>query len=178
MELVKNLITTDDAVETWAKQVINFCHNEMNQKAAQTYLKIYMNEESINSDEEITELLNNKEGGGYPYVLIQRCAALGLTLKNSVALFLDAEVVKTFGECTMISAYLKYQSHQHGNTNVIDMTFFSKYCFPMGFPTDDEWQKLWNSQKVECNYLQKLREKGWASDNILDYRNTYNSLNV
>ena len=27
-------------------------------------------------------------------------------------------------------------------------------------------------------HLQKLRKNGWASDNILDYRNTYNSLNV
>lgn len=178
MELVKNLTTTDDAVETWAKQVMNFCHNEMNQNSAETYIKLCMNEEGINSDKEITELLNNKEKGGYSYVLIQRCAALGLTLKNSVAYFLGVEVVKTFGECTMIAAYLKYQSHQHDNTNVIDMTFLSRYCFPMGFPNDDEWQKLWDSQKVEAKHLQKLRENGWASDNILDYRNTYNSLNV
>lgn len=177
MELIKNLKINDDAVETWARQV-KFFQNSMNDEITEEFIRVMLHEKEINSDEEITKAINNSREGGYSYVLVKRCEALGLKLKNSVAYFLGAKIATTFGECTMLSAYLKYQSHEHDNIQEIDMTFLSTYCFSMGFPNKEEWDKLWDSQKVEINCLKNLRKDNtWASDNILDYKSVYNSLN-
>lgn len=178
MELIRNLKIEENSVELWAKQVSNFCNNRLTEKQSEALIKLMILEEEFDKKLEVLDLLNDNKNGGFCFVIYKRCNSLGVKLSPSVAYFLGAFICESFGDCTMISAYLKYKAFEH-KCKEIDMNFFSVNCFPFGFPTKNEWNLLWDSQKVDNKYLQNIRKNNniFGSDNVLDYNVCYKSLN-
>lgn len=178
MELIRNLKVEKNSVELWAKQVQNFCKNPLTQEQSEALIKLMFFEKEFNKKPEVLDLLNDNKNGGFCFVIYKRCDLLGVKLSPSVAYFLGAFVCESFGDCTMISAYLKYKAFEHKQKE-IDMNFFSVKCFPFGFPTKNDWNLLWDSQKVDNKQRQNMRKSNniFGSDNVLDYNVCYESLN-
>ena len=148
MELIRGLKIEENSVELWAKQVQNFCNNSLIEKQYEALINLMPSEEEFNKQPEVLKLLNDNKNGGFVFCIYQRCNSLGVKLSPSVAYFLGAFVCESFGDCTMISAYLKYKAFEHKQKE-IDMNFLSVNCFPFGFPTKNDWNLLWDSQKVD-----------------------------
>ena len=178
MELIRNLKIEENSVELWAKQVSNFCNNQLTKEQSEALLKLMIHEEEFNKKSEVLDLLNDNKNGGFCFCIFQRCNSLGVKLFPSVAYFLGAFVSESFGDCTMISAYLKYKAFEHKQKE-IDINFLSVNCFPFGFPTKNDWNLLWDSQKVDNEQLHNIRKNNgiFGSDNVLDYNVCYQSLN-
>lgn len=68
--------------------------------------------------------------------------------------------------CTMMCAYLQYQAYKR-NLSRITLLEIRK-IFPNGLPSEETWKKLW--------YQQKVFRKDLDSDNLLDYKNCYESI--
>ena len=75
-------------------------------------------------------------------------------------------ICKSAGVCVMYVWYLQYESKKR-NMKQISLEDFCE-IFPMGFPSEDDLHRLWDSQKVLT--------KGMGSDNLLDYPQAGKSL--
>lgn len=164
MKLVEN------AVEKWAEEVSNAKKRELTKEEAELLVRAHLNEKFINSDKEAMELL---EGGRcMASVFWKRMKLYSAKVTPAVALVAEMFIGGNFGKSTMIAAYLtaiaKKQSLQE-----IDMSTFSIFAFPWGVPTEEEWQRLWQLQKLEPS---KVNKNSLNSDNGLDYKITYKSL--
>jgi hypothetical protein len=79
-------------------------------------------------------------------------------LDDRVLIFLSW-ICKSAGIGVMYCWYLQYESKKR---NMKDISFDNFVeIFPMGFPSEDDLHRLWDSQKV--------LSKGMGSDNLLDY---------
>lgn len=67
----------------------------------------------------------------------------------------------------MMAAYLQYIAWKYG-LKTIGITEWAMRAFPLGIPTEEEWQRLWNAQKVPVE-----ERTGWGTDNILDNPSVY-----
>ena len=87
---------------------------------------------------------------------------LGYEISVSLAAFLGT-ILDNFGKSTMMVSYLLYVAKKRG-VRVITTKEFGNDAFPMGLPTDKEWNRLWTLQKLP------LEERGdnITTDNGLD----------
>lgn len=74
----------------------------------------------------------------------------------------------------MLCAYMQYKAHQLG-VKIINVEIFCRDIIPFGIPTDEEFQRLWDLQKLDADLL-KQRKTMWEPDNGLDYKITYESI--
>lgn len=131
-------------------------------------------EDKLNEDKEVLELLEGKPNPSMATVVYKRVNAIHTyTITPTVAL-LSEIVVKSFGNSTMLCAYLQYKAHQLG-VKTINAEVFCRDIFPWGVPTEDELQRLWDLQKLDPELL-KNRKSMFKPDNGLDYKITYESI--
>ena len=154
-----------NAVELWAKEVESCEKREMTQEEAMNYLQYSFAESKRLSDDtekEIRKLLEKGEGGMASVVYKRAKYALGYEISVSLAAFLGT-ILDNFGKSTMMASYLLYVAKKRG-VRVVTMKEFGMIAFPMGLPTDKEWERLWTLQKLP------LEERGddIAMDNGLD----------
>lgn len=79
-----------------------------------------------------------------------------------VYLFLASDVLDNFGKSTMMAAYLQYIAWKRG-IKTIGINEWAQWAFPWVLPTEDEWERLWNAQKIPFD----MREDACV-DNMLD----------
>ena len=88
-------------------------------------------------------------------------------MSDSLQVFIGM-IGKSAGTCIMYLTYLQYKAKKLG-VKEITATIFAKDIFPTGFPSEENLQKLWDSQKVKS-------EKSGGSDNLLDYQSALVSI--
>lgn len=76
-------------------------------------------------------------------------------------------IAQSAGGVIMYLAYLQYECKKN-NVKNLDWQMFSR-IFAMGFPSEEDLHKLWDSQKVPFD------ERG-SSDNLLDYQSAMESI--
>ena len=77
---------------------------------------------------------------------------------------------------TMMANYLQYVAHEH-RVKKIGLKEFELWAFPNGFPTDESWEELWDSQKIDLEIrTDKKSPYYYGSDNILDYPKLYQTI--
>lgn len=155
-------------IEQWAQEVERCKKRELSTKEAIDFSGICMNEGAIDSNSEdfIKDLENKKLGLASAFWLrIKYLHTYSIT--PSAAMFLVSHVIKNFGISTMMAAYLQYIAHQHGIKR-IGIKEFSMWAFPFGLPTNEEWERLWNLQKIPME-----EREGGMSDNTLDHPGVY-----
>lgn len=81
---------------------------------------------------------------------------------------LIAIVSETAGTAIMYLTYLQCWA-KHNKRKYITAEDFSMNIFPNGFPTKEQMEKLWYSQKIDT-------EGSSASDNLLDYQSALKSI--
>ena len=154
-----------NAVELWAKEVESCEKRKMTKEEAMTYLQYYFAESNRLSDDtekEIRELLEKGQGGMASVVYKRAKYFLGYEISVGLAAFLGT-ILDNFGKSTMMASYLLYVAKKRG-VRVVTTKEFGMVAFPMGLPTDKEWERLWTLQKLP------LEERGdnIAMDNGLD----------
>lgn len=154
-----------NAVELWAKEVESCEKREMTQEEAMNYLRYSFAESkglSDDAEKEIKELLEKGQGGMASVVYKRAKYVLGYEISVSLAVFLGT-ILDNFGKSTMMASYLLYVAKKRG-VHVVTTKEFGMIAFPMGLPTDKEWERLWTLQKLP------LDERGdnIAMDNGLD----------
>lgn len=160
----KEFLIEENAVEQWVKT--NFTAqrtHEMTEEQAKTFCKLVISQKMIDEDEECAvQLKKNKLG--LASILYHRCSAFNIILTNSVCLFLGGFIAETPGDCSMLSAFLLNKAFEKRERK-IDIYFLSKYCFPMGFPNREDFNAMWQTQKIDA-----------FPDNLLDYKKGYQSI--
>lgn len=153
----------DNAIEEWAKLVENCKKQEMSKVSANHFLTVHFNEKEIDKDATlVNQLEEGKMGGGSAFWLRVKHIH-NYSVSPSLVLFLTSDVITNFGISTMMASYLQYICHKRGIKH-IGVKEWSMYAFPNGLPTEEEWQKLWNAQKLPLD----MRVDGMI-DNMLDY---------
>ncbi len=66
---------------------------------------------------------------------------------------------KSIGEGVLLLYYAQYKAKKCGNKS-IDVPFLSMYVWPMGFPSSEDLQKIWD--------IQKMNLPGVPTDNAID----------
>ena len=77
------------------------------------------------------------------------------------------ELSKEAANHFMMAAYLQYIAVKRG-IKTIGISEWAQWAFPWGLPTEDEWQRLWNAQKIPVD----MREDT-MTDNMLDCPNLF-----
>lgn len=125
----------------------------------------------MENDEKIKELCTNPAKGGLVCMAMKRCKSIGIELTRTAALFLGS-ILNSPGDVTMAAAYVKYKLKDCVD-NKVSVGFLSTRCFPMGIPSEKDWQELWDMQKLDS---EDLKRSQFVSDNVLDYRSAYITL--
>lgn len=154
-----------NAVELWAKEVESCEKREMTDDEARNYLQFSFAESrglDEDAEKEIRDLLEKGQGGMSSVVYKRAKYVLGYEISVSLAAFLGT-ILDNFGKSTMMASYLLYVAKKRG-VRVVTTKEFGMVAFPMGLPTDKEWERLWTLQKLP------LEERGdeIAMDNGLD----------
>lgn len=166
---------TPDAAEKWAENVMNRCHTPLTKIQASSLISIYINEQKMEEDEKIKELCTNPAKGGLVCMVMNRCKSTNIELTRTAALFLSL-ILNNPGEVTMTTAYIKYKLKDCID-NKVSASFLSTRCFPMGIPSEKDWQELWSMQKLDFDELEIQRKNNmFAPDNVLDYYSAYQTL--
>ena len=114
----------------------------------------------------IADLENKRHGVGSAFWLrVKHFHTYSVT--PSLALFLASDVLDNFGKSTMMAAYLQYIAVKRG-IKTIGISEWAQWAFPWGLPTEDEWERLWNAQKIPFD----MREDT-MTDNMLDCPNLF-----
>lgn len=138
-----------NAAELWAKEVESCEKREMTQEEARNYLQYCFAESkglSDDTEKEIRELLEKGQGGMSSVVYKRAKYVLGYEISVSLAAFLGT-ILDNFGKSTMMASYLLYVAKKRG-VRVVTTKEFGMIAFPMGLPTDKEWERLWTLQKL------------------------------
>ena len=138
-----------NAAELWAKEVESCEKREMTQEEARNYLRYCFVESkglSNNTEKEIKELLEKGQGGMASVVYKRAKYVLGYEISVSLAAVLGT-ILDNFGKSTMMASYLLYVAKKRG-VRVVTTKEFGMVAFPMGLPTDKEWERLWTLQKL------------------------------
>jgi hypothetical protein len=100
-----------------------------------------------------------------PAIITERMKSLGYTLDDKTAAFLGS-ICDSPGKCVMYSYYLAYWCKK----NSVKHITFEQFCtdiFPVGFPSEEDLNTLWDQQKVKRFAEEDL--PGMGTDNLLDY---------
>lgn len=154
----------DKMIEEWAKLVKSSKKVELSDESTQKLISVILNRKEIDEDKEFIESLENKKLGiGSAFWLrVKHCHTY--TVTPSLVLYLISDgVLSNFGMSTMMANYLQYVCHEIGITK-IGIEEFCRNVFPWGLPSEEEWNTLWDLQKLPA----EMRESG-MSDNMLDY---------
>jgi hypothetical protein len=153
-------------VENWAKEVEKFSLRRLTEEEVRKFLMYSIGEKRVEDDEELIQLLDKKKGGmaSVIWLRIKHCHTYSIT--PALAVYLG-EIISNFGISTMICNYLQYMAHKH-KLKVITCNDWAMKIFPMGYISDEDWEKAWN--------LQKINAEGGGSDNMLDYSGCYDSI--
>lgn len=151
-------------IEEWAKKVEHSKKKELSKEAAKHFMMICLNAKKIDEDNElIADLENKRFGVGSAFWLrVKHLHTYSVT--PSLALFLASDVLDNFGKSTMMAAYLQYIAWKRG----IKTIGINEWAFPWGLPTEGEWQRLWEEQKIPFD----MREDT-MTDNMLDCPNLF-----
>lgn len=154
-------------IEEWAKKVEHFKKQELSKEAAKNFMMVFLNAKKIDEDQElIADLENKRLGVGSAFWLrVKHLHTYSVT--PSLALFLALDVLDNFGKSTMMAAYLQYISWKIG-IKTIGIRAWAAWAFPWGLPTEDEWERLWDAQKIPFD----MREDT-MTDNMLDCPNMF-----
>jgi hypothetical protein len=87
------------------------------------------------------------------------------TISKAAVCFLADRTIN-LAVCTMMCAYLQYQSYKRNLSKITRQDI--RNIFPNGLPSEETWKKLW--------YQQKVFRKDLDSDNLLDYKKCYESI--
>ena len=167
---------TNDAAEKWATNVMSRCNTPLTEIQASYLISVFMNEEKMEENEEIKELCTNPAKGGLVCMAMNRCKSIGIELTRTAALFLGL-ILNSPGEVTMTAAYIKYKLREVVQNGKVNVGFLSTRCFPMGIPSEKDWQELWDMQKLDFDELEIQRKNStFAPDNVLDYNSVYATL--
>ena len=134
------------AIEDWAKEVASIKKEEMTTDEMRLFITCYTREEDMNKDPELMKLLESNDN--YASILWNRIKACH-TFEISPALCLYlGNIIENFGISTMIANYLQFVAHKNG-LKKIGMNDFGMKAFPHGYPSKENWHKLWNMQKAD-----------------------------
>ena len=165
----------DNFVEEWSKEFDKSQKEQLPIEDAKLLLNIIFKEEELNKDKELLDMLEGKTNNTLCTVIWHRFKNYPmLNVSPSVALFLGG-VAKNFGICTMMVAIVIAKAAQYRTKN-INMNFLCEKVIPMGFPTEGEFKKLWELQKIDSEERQAQEFHGFMSDNFLDYKYSYKSV--
>lgn len=162
------------AVEEWAKEFERCKKRQLSNEEVSMVISASLNEEQINKDKEVLDLLEGKPQPSIATVLYKRINTLGSYKITPTVALLSEIVVKNFGDSTMLCAYMQYKAYQLG-VKIINVEIFCRDIIPFGIPTNEEFQRLWDLQKLDPELL-KQRKTMWEPDNGLDYKVTYESI--
>lgn len=160
----------ENSIELWAIEAEKlFKHDAqpMSDELSKAFVSCFINEKEMENDTNLRSDLEAKKLG-YCSVFHNRvkyCHTYKVTLAVSVFMGFAAN---SFGEVTIYANYLQYQAHKCGKKD-IDIDFISTRVFPLGFPSKETLQKVWDMQKVE-------RKDYGDSDNLLDYQKCQESI--
>lgn len=149
-----------NAVETiFCKPMDKIKKVPMTELQSKAMISILMSEKSM-----VEEMLQSAQSAGawYAPVFSDRLENLGYTADVSTKLFVCLVLAKNVGQAVMWANYLAYKAKE---SEVTEIRFNQEVCekwFPMGFPDQNEWIKVWDFQKVHT-------EGKGGSDNLLDY---------
>lgn len=153
----------ENSIELWAietEKLFKKDQQPMDDELSHAFVTCCLNEAVMEKDEELKDALEKKKLA-YSSVFYNRVKCCH-TFEASIALCVFMGMASnTFGEVTIYANYLQYQAHKH-NQKRLDIQFVSTYVFPMGFPSKETLQKVWDMQKVE-------RKEMGDSDNLLDW---------
>ena len=153
----------ENSIELWAieaEKLFKQNAQPMDDDLAKTFLACCLNEDKIENDKDVLDQLVNKKLGycSVFYNRVKYCHTYEVSL--AACLFMG-QGCNSFGEVTIYANYLQYQAHRH-NVKRVDIRFIGMYVFPMGLPSKEILQKVWDMQKV-------IRKDAFDSDNLLDY---------
>lgn len=167
---------TNDAAEKWAANVMGRCNTPLTEIQANYLVSVFMNEQEMEEDEKLKELCTDPSKGGLVCMAMNRCKSAGIELTRTAALFLGL-ILNSPGEVTMTAAYIKYKLREVVQNGKVNVGFLSTRCFPMGIPSEKDWQELWDMQKLDLEDLKLMRQQSqFAPDNVLDYVSSYQTL--
>lgn len=136
----------DFNIQDWCDQFKALPQEPMSNELTTIFLAVMMG----NVDREVLESMFTYK------VIVARSEALGLEMEDSVRDFL-ACLCKSPGTVTM---YLSLLRQEQANGNRITMSFWSD-LFPMGYPSEDNLQELWDAQKVAGAPLGNALDLDW-----------------
>lgn len=165
----------DNFVEEWSKEFDKSQKEQLSKEDAKLLINIVFKEKELNKDKELLDVLEDKTNNTLCTVIWRRFKNYPmLSVSPSVVLFLGG-VAKNFGICTMMVAIVIAKAAQYRTKN-INMNFLCKEVIPMGLPTEREFEKLWELQKIDPEEIQSQEFHGFMSDNLLDYNSSYKSV--
>jgi hypothetical protein len=133
----------------------------MDKESFNLFAKLALHEMKNSSikDKEIQEFLSKEF---MPRVIKGRLkGVLDKDISDHALLFLSS-ILDSPGKSTMMTACIAYKLKD----SKVTLNNLGMEVFPNGFPTEEQWSKLWESQKVQ-------RVKSEDPDNMLDYRICY-----
>lgn len=154
-------------IEEWAKKVEHSKKQELSKEAAKDFMMVCLNAKKIDEDQELIADLENKLHGVVSAFWLRVKHLHTYSVTPSLALFLASDVLDNFGKSTMMAAYLQYIAWKRG-IKTIGISEWAQWAFPMGLPTEDEWERLWNAQKIP---LEDRFDD--MTDNMLDCPNLF-----
>ena len=165
----------DNFVEEWSKEFDKSQKEQLPKEDARLLINLIFKEKELNKDKELLDMLEGKTKNTPCTVIWHRFKNYPMiNVSPSVALFLGG-VAKNFGICTMMVARVIAKAAQYRTKN-IDMHFLCNKIIPMGFPTEREFEKLWELQKIKPEERQAQEFHSFIPDNLLDYNSSYKSV--
>lgn len=161
------------AVEEWAKSVASKNKRPLTEKEAIEFIKYFMSQKDLDEDKELIELLDQRKGGYSSVLWLRIKYRHTFSITPSLCVYLGENIIKNFGMSTMIANYLQYIAKERG-IKKIGFDEWSRFAFPMGYPTDKSWEELWEAQKLDSETRREDRYR--CIDNVLDYPEFMESL--
>ena len=159
-----------NAIELWCEEVekLKFSVPALNKEQCSNLIGFSLSADKIDTDKDLLSLVEAKKAGllSVFWLRVKYCHTYSITL--SAALFISRVVLFNFGTSTMVANYLQWVAWKYHQPK-ITLDFLCITVWPMGVPTEEQWQKLWDMQKVDIEYLQPGGECYNGPDNILDY---------
>lgn len=162
-----------NSIELWATLAeTEFANNRkpLDENQANALINVFFSEENMEKDNEIAEKLEKNQLGlcSIFYNRVACCHTYKVT--KAVALFIGAYIANSPGEVVMYTNFIQYKAFKK-NQKLVNMDFICTEIFPMGIPTEQALQNLWELQKVE-------REDMFDSDNLLDYASGQETITI
>jgi len=159
----------NNAIELWceeADKVFKSSVVPMTEKQTMLFINMTFSEEAMDKEKELLEMVESKKAGMLSAFWLRIKFQHTYKITMALAYFISKALIgDNFGIMTMMANYLQWVCHKRhwGRIGI------SQFClvFPMGFPGEEQWSRLWSMQKVDREFLPN--DGAWRSDNILDY---------